>query len=331
MANKPRKQHFLPQKAYLKQFACPDSAEKIYCYDRRRKKDLVPPSSFDNVGCEGDLYTFLDADGKLNYTVETHIFGQIDYGLIPLLDRINHSLTAVQLTPSLLLSYAEIIDLSSFAAFQMMRTPTAIQTLEESFLEMRKKSAKILASNKKEYHKLAQRIIPKEEYDEALIEKSRRALLDDTLQMRIEKNSYFLGLALQMTQDALPIFLMKDVIILKTPPGKHLLTSDHPIIKLPNQELPLLLRGGMLGSHIYFPVGSHTAILFLTRNEAINRCKHLGCIKEIPVKVLSPSQVDELNEVCIAHAENFVLSAFKDEELQRKLKNSKKPKRFQIT
>jgi hypothetical protein len=327
----PRKHHYLPKKAYLQFFEPSGKKGQIYLYDKRRKTQVL--TSVDNVGCERDLYKGSNDQGLPDHYAEKELFRRIDSGLIPLISKLNARLPVVCIEPTIILYNGEVKDLAMFTSMQMMRTPGMLQTIEQMHSEMAKKFSIMMAHNKENYHRSAREALKEDEKFDSVteeeIEKARQFAIKGEYDIKFNESPYFFGVSLDLAWELIPALFTKNLKILKAPFGKHFITSDFPVLKIPDKKMPKLFRGGILGANIYFPIGSETALYFFNGKEP-RAHKPDGCIQNIPVEEISESIVDHLNSLTIVNAENCVLSGFSDDELHKKLKGTPKPKRFQV-
>jgi hypothetical protein len=108
-------QHFLP-KVYLKGFAAPSG--HVWRYDRvdGSCKPLPPPV----IGAEKNLYSIQDSAG-VSQDIENEWFSRLDSSFGPILRKLERSAG---------LSSAEALDLATFIAYLLIRTPAYIRETE---------------------------------------------------------------------------------------------------------------------------------------------------------------------------------------------------------
>lgn len=320
----PRKQHFLPQEAYLRRFQRPDKPGQIYQYRRESKK--IFPTGLHNVGCERDLYTVKNEQGIPDYRVETELFQILDSDLIPLFNNLNSPLHAAQLTSILTLTQAELINVATFVSYQLQRLPANINSMEDTSNLMMKEIMKKITAMDTDFVGTLKKLTKEEpefqneEFDDEMCKAVRQNFLTGDYEIA-KGDKYYTGVALDIAYKIIPLFLMKKVEIWQAPPGKFFITSDWPVIKIGS--------GGLIDAHVYFPIGSKTALFFRTK-KIPEPPKNWNRLVELKVKQISEDLIEALNGKMIFNAEQVVLAGFLDTKILTILHSTTKPKRLSM-
>lgn len=331
MINKPKKHHYLAQ-SYLKNFASTSHKDKIF-FQRRSFKEPVLKTIVD-VACVGHFYTFENQSGEKDYIVETGLFGMLDSDLAPTFDRLNATPYPFAAKPVHTMLHLERLNISTHVAFQMIRTPGFRAMIEGMAADSAEHVLKFTAYSEEHFDHFLNRAVASgpEWKDLEMSEQERKKLREWILKGKFEIKTggqYYLGVAIDLGMKTVPLYHMKNMVILKAPRGCFFITSDFPILKVPDKKAPPMYQAGLMGSHIYFPIGSSTALLFVNPIEP-PLFRNPLCLDRVPIRILDEPSVKKWNELMVANAEDAIFGAFLNKNLQIQMNSSTKRKRIKM-
>lgn len=316
--SKPVQHHYLPQNAYLKFFKSPEKEDSIWMYQRGKETKLV---SINNAAKERHLYSFKEKDGKYNTGLES-VLAQMEDIASKILTKFNDSSDAVTIT------LQEKSELAYFLAMQFGRTPAYRKLLKLQAIEMAKLHMQAMASNKEALaHVMKETKKENPEIPDISTEEMQKFILDDSrYTIEMDGKDYFLKQAMNLVEHIYPAFMMKNILIVKSP-DVEFITSDHPVSLIPNPAIPPFYSGGFLMSGIFVPIGSHTALFWKNpdgQNIQINKKEDVvtGYIH------MSGWQVRGLNRITIKGAERFLFASISNSKIKEIFGKTFPPKRF---
>jgi hypothetical protein len=263
-----------------------------------------------NVAKERELYTFVQ-DGRSNREMETSLFSKIDGDTLPVFEKLN----ATTSSSSLLVNREEAEILIGSAAYQFVRTP--------AFRDMRARSTGHATSTARaltpeQIHKLRTEIIPP-----GIVPPGVANTDSEFAQLWLEAmgevdrhysdNRSWLSIMPEFVERIFDLLSGKRLELLRAE-SEFLVTCDHPVA--------IDYQQGFV-SEVFFPVGSHTAVLFHGVGE---RSTDSGL--HVPVTTISPSDVRSLNLRTIQSAENELYAAVSSTQISEQFNRIPKPERF---
>lgn len=315
----PVRQHYLPKQAYLKFFTSPEKEGFIWMYQRNKEAVFA---SIENVAKEKHLYSFTEKDGKYNFGIE-EAFAEMEQIASVSLKKFNEA------TEETTLTLQEKSDLGFFLAMQVARTPAFRELLKTQSTEFAKLHMKTLASNKDALAKALGEIKDeKPDSPEIGVEEMQEFIFSNRYKMKMEGDNYFLKQAVQLGDSICPLIIMKDIIILKS--DFELITSDYPVVLIPDPSIPPFYAGGFLHSGIMFPIGKNTA-LFLKNPENPATPPFEEDKVLIGYKKITPAFARWINKTIIGYTERFLFSSSYEPKIKEIFDKTNPPKRFYMS
>jgi hypothetical protein len=293
-------QHYVPQ-FYLRYFATDEDPNAIWAYQRRA--ELFKPH-VKNVAGEKAFYRFIDSrtgkeSGELEETYSN--LEHLAQGIISKLD-----------TPGLLkLSKEDKGNLAYFVTSLHVRGLSHRQKTANSMGEMQKVTSQFRATHKESFYEDMRKagVERTEEEMEAL----RQYVLEGEYEVKFNpRDSYFLKAAMQMELDIYPVIVSKNIYLVETSPGYNLVTSDNPVSVIPLKPPHPFYGGGGIGDGMLALPISPTRALLLVNSNSIN-----------PGSVMSPDNVDIVNDSTYFHAHRFVFSNVESAQIKEKFNTTK--------
>jgi len=236
----PRKNHTIP-KFYLDRFAANQQIEVLALWENRRRY----VSSTVKVATERDFYMAVKEDGTKTYDIEKALSG-IEGEAAKAMHRLAYG---VLFPPSIADRYA----LSTFLAYQFMRTPEQRRHLEAMSEYLQAVSLKLVTSDSQAQAYLRKRGVHTPTLDEvrAVL---HRAELAETQEYILAPNEYLRLMHTMAMQMAPIIYAMRWVV------GRFLrdvlVTSDHPITyyTIPGTRPSWVGTGLATADEVWFPL-----------------------------------------------------------------------------
>lgn len=326
--NRPKKQHYLPQAAYLSHFQCPN--HQGYIFQLRRGSSPVKVSLGD-AGAESHLYTFQDEGGN-NYAIEEHICGAIDGPATPVMRKLNSGASyAVTSSPLLPLLAEERDALMVFVAFQAMRTPAFLASLKGLSASFQKVNMQSRASYPEAFQRAVMGAVESgsiEPQSDEQIEELRAYILKG--EYKVETGGqYYIGMMLELFLGVFPFINSKRINLIRTDGDDSFVTSDHPVVKIPNSKAPAMFSGGFIFSALFLPVGPKTGI-WLSNTDEVGK-KPPRYIENVPVAYVGKDMVRSLNLLTIQNADKYVFSAADEKRVDVAFQKTTHPVRFSVS
>jgi len=266
----------------------------------------------------------MDEDGNRRLEIE-QLLGMVESTTMPILKRLNTS------EGPFLITAEEKSILSWFATLQIIRTPAFMNSWRKGYADFLTVITKTHAANKQWFeHTLegarkAGFVAPGKNLD---VDRLREAVLTDTYKIEVEQSPYVVMKALESTRVIYPCVICKELELLKSH-STPFITSDHPVVRVPNPEVPHRYRGGFLMSDLFFPVGSETALYL----RAVTNPRPLGDPSEsiaLPLSNLRPFESKCLNKITLTHAEDYLYSSEKNNAIQELFNKTTRPQRIRV-
>jgi hypothetical protein len=275
---KTKKQHYVPQFLLRKFSVGRKSKAKIWVYDKSKGKRFR--ASVRDIGHENSFYEATASDGR---AIEAESLSEhID-------DRGSKAIELVLKRGALPIQSREMVDLSYFVAFQMLRTPDVRGGMDY----------------------LRQQIIEKWGPD-IRAEGDDRPVGDYTY----EDSRFSSIMSLQDTPEFAKILQGKIHFLTECPPGKSFLISDTPVVK--HNYLDYGHRGslgiGQKGIHVFLPLSSKYCLEYvcpemadrLTETE-YGQCMLMKQNLGLPWQCM-PENVEFVNSLQVIQSERWVYS-----------------------
>lgn len=276
------------------------------------------------VAREGYLYAFKDEHGNYNFELE-NLLGQIEGPTKPILEKLNHCDGPVSITAE----QKEI--LSSFVTCQAIRTPAYMNSLKGAYADFAKLMSQVHASNKGQFERYVRsaREAGVDLPEDLDVEKIREFALSGDYTIEVEESPYFLAQAMDHIEALYPCIVSKTLELLKSN-SEYFITSDHPVVRLPDMNLPRFYRGGFLNSDLFFPVGNEAALYFRTVPDP-NPPENPDESIDVPLINIKPSDTRKFNAITIEHAENYLYSCEENPTAQKLFDNTTERKRIRVS
>lgn len=157
-------------------------------------------------------------------------------------------------------------------------------------------------------------------------EELRAFILDDSKYTVEAKGDYFLGLQMEMQDRAFRAIVLKQITVCISD-SEEFITSDHPVCLAPHPGAP---RGGFLYSDVICPIARRACLGLIAQPRPTPITDRN---QRIPVQVMkgTPMQVRETNKMTMAHAENYLFAAEKNEKIRALFNTTSVPTRFQVS
>ena len=210
--NTPIKQHYVPQ-AYLNFFT--DKSNYFHVYLNKEKK--IIRQSPKSTAFQRNFYT-LDRDGNKNYEIEKFFAENVDNLYRPVIQKIESH------EP---LSETDKINLTTFIAFQYLRTPDQRDNINRNYVKSYKTRAKLLASSMNANNHLKR--LPQSDRD------SYVSFIEDKEIMNNIPKEISLKHMFDFKDDLISILMKHDFKILEAPEKGEFITSDNPYCMIPER------------------------------------------------------------------------------------------------
>jgi hypothetical protein len=314
-----KQQHYLPQ-FYLRFFQAPAKPGYIFFY---RREEIAVMANIRKVARQSYLYAYEDEDGKRRFEIEEFL-GTVESAASPILERFNTSKGPLSITAE------ERETLSLFVAFQVIRTPAYMNSLRGGNADFMEVVTKMHAQNKDLIeHSIQEAVAAGVDVGQDLdTEKLREFALSDEYTIEAEHGPYFLGQAIKTIEAIYPCILPKELTLLRSS-STSFITSDHPVVLLPDSEAPPLFRGGFLNSDLFLPIGNYTALYFRTVAKP-HSAEHSSTGLAVPVLPVSPFRTRKLNKMTLGHAENYLYASEENSAIQKLFDKTSPPTRIHV-
>ena len=291
----PKRQHFLPQAGYLRFFSIGGRGEKIVVYPRGARTFIT---SLVNAGVEKDLYSLVDAQGRLNRDLERLVLSALDGKAASLMERLNSEKNLIEL------DRMEIETLYEMVAVAYLRTPS----FRDGF---RKHGSDVIESG--EIERFVDQDLANLGLSADRIDSCIRTALDNIRTTAAHRN-YWLVRVGRLIELALPELASKRAEILET--DEIVITCDHPVA--------IDYGAGIRGSDLVFPIGSHRVLVM--------RCisGRLVDNSRIPVRTIGRAQARELNRQTMRMAERTLFASIERAEIKQLFDRMAAPQRMRF-
>ncbi len=298
-----KRHHFVPR-FYLERFTNA-SSQKLCTYDMKNGTHRFTRP--EQTGFEGYFYTFTNADGSCDHTIE-ELLADFESKAAPVFDR---------LIQSVQLKVEDRLNFSSFLALMYVRTHAFRRIYAEAMIGQLLLMNRFVADHPEAFEASMQ------EYEAChgvMTEKERDDLRDGMRHpeyFTYSVDSEWTLSALSMANEFSEIFSSMDWTILINLSDLPLITSDNPVIHgIAGKRQHSIYRGGFLDnrSEITFPLTPEYILLMHWNRDRYKR------------DVITAPQVEECNRMRAKYAERFLFSTDYSHyvnELSTTYKNSK--------
>jgi len=296
----PIRQHYLAQAGYLRFFTVPDS-DRVFQYKRGKRPVSI---GVRDAGLERHLYSFVDADGKRNYEIETKVFAPLDGKASEIMAKLNIGTGSVSLTET------EAQWLLAFIAFQAVRTPAFRDMLlrfdADYLAKSRATNSDLRAQIRRDFGDVS------EDEVEAYCEAVKRKTFEVTNDPR-----YWLRRMARFVQLIQSELAAKSPEILRSP-DEVVITCDHPVVAD--------YDSGFAASDVILPIGSHS---ILVCHAAAPWIAVDGGYR-IPARCIGGARTRELNLRVMTSAEVFLFAAVAHDRIAQRFERSPRPRRMHL-
>jgi hypothetical protein len=250
--------HYVPQ-FYLRGFEIPKKLRWIYSYKRNHTpKAIAIKSVASAVGyykIEKDALTIPDD------TVDK-IFSIIESDVAPIVSRLRTD-------PTLSLTKEEKGTLATFIALLAFRTPFARTVMRNLDAAQAKRDLKKIAADKDEFHRTSKHIEPGTPPEK--VEEYRLMIFnfDDNFKISHtecgENEFYFMAQGINIAQDLAYILFDKYWNLIESDNSRVFVSSDHPVVLLPDNHHRPGMPVGYYDGRILFPLTPKRALLMTNR------------------------------------------------------------------
>lgn len=285
--------HYIPQ-FYMRNFRIPGSTSSIYAYRRQYEPERRNTQS---VGFKNNFNSYVDKDGRNNDELE-HAFSQLEDKVKPIIDRITTT-GKVELTKE------ERGNLSYFITTMHTRNEAFRRRMKAMYIAMLKTMQSVTAGNKTVFERDVKQAGIETTVEET--EKMRQTFLAQDYDLDFGNEDYFLGRALDMSQELYPHVVTKDFHLLTAPEGSDFVTSDDPVTIHAASNLPPMRNSGFQNGIIAFPISPQYCLVLKNKGS------------EMPEESLPASMVDEINEFTALNAHVYVFSHVLSDDVREML------------
>jgi hypothetical protein len=243
--------HYVPR-FHLRNFQIEERPGWIYSY----KKGMKPKAmAIRSVASKDEYYTLKRKDVDVDRNFPDQFFQLLETQAAPVIKRL---LTAADIN----LTNGERVGLAWFMAALAQRTPWARERLInlDKVLEIRR--IKRICENKELFEEIARKKEPEISPEE--LEQMRQSILDFenhlTLRHAGDVGDHFLAQAIVLSESLVPVFLMKQWMLMECPTEQVFVTSDNPVILLPPANYRHGMPAGYLNWPIFFPLSPKRAL-----------------------------------------------------------------------
>jgi len=281
-------------------------------------------ASTHNVAKEKNLYSFTDKEGKLNAQVEKGL-GEFEGRVKPLLTKLNVEREAFEI------SLHERNRLMNFVSLQAARTPAFREMLRQNVGQIHQMVLQAYAKNSELFKKRIERVREEgyfQDVGDFNIDELREFILNDTRYTVEAKGDYILERQFDLQDKIFQAICIKRLFLLCCD-KEIFITSDHPVLRLSNPKVPKMFSGGFEFSDILLPIGRNTCLVLATEcsPEAITSEDHRFTI---PVSLINPKEVRQINKMTICHAENYLFASIQNDKIKTIFDQTSKPTRFEF-
>jgi hypothetical protein len=251
-------------------------------------------------GKENYLYSFANESGEYDHRIEKRVMSRLDTQSTPVMVKLNRAVG------SIVLSLHEADTLSSFVAFQAVRTPAFKRMLLQLDAEYLKKISPL---SLEELRRQIRQDLGDIDDDKIVrlytnvISGGRKIAFDTRYWLsrmrRVVELTYN-----ELAAKSVNLLLSRDEVIL---------TCDHPVVI--NYNL------GLRDTEVIFPIGSHAVLIFDTKGHR----KPFGHAPHINSRELRGSEARAINRKIMESADTFVFAAVRNEGIRRLFDKTKKP------
>ena len=290
--------HYVSQ-FYLKGFEIPTKPKWIYSYKRKIKPRAIAIKS---AASAKGYYKIEKDDLTIPEDTVDKIFTIIEDKTAPIIRRIR---TADSLT----LSKEEKGLLSTFIALLAFRTPFARTAMKNLDVAQSKRDLKRIAVDKEEFHRTSKQIEPDtppekiEEYRLLILEFDENFTISHT--DAGENEFYFMGQGITIAQELAQILYKKHWHLIESDNSRPFLTSDQPVVLLPDHYHRPDMPVGYYNGRILLPLTPKRALM-MTNKPLKNQI--------IPIK---EEKMREYQWYTITRCYQLVYSHIESEEFQK--------------
>jgi hypothetical protein len=141
-------------------------------------------------------------------------------------------------------------------------------------------------------------------------EEVRQTFINQDYELDFGNEDYFLGIALQMSQELYPYVATKDIHLVKAPSTNFFVTSDDPVTIHAASNIHPMRAAGFQNGIILFPISPKFCLVLKNKKSPK------------PPKITPHDIVDEMNEHTAANTHMYVFSNIKSDEIRDMLNKS---------
>ncbi|PKF90561.1 hypothetical protein CW306_03390 [Bacillus sp. BA3] len=269
----PKKQHFVPQ-VYLNYFA--DEASYFNIFDK--SLDKIWRQTPANAGYSTHFYT-VEIEGEKDFFIEKLLAESVDSLYSRLIKKIEEK------EP---LTKNDKIDLSTFIAYQHLRTPAQRKNYNNMVISSHKKINKLVFSMKKNKGQL-------EDYTVSEIESLSDTFINGKYDVDVPKERS-LGFMLDFSKEMTTMLSNHNFIILEASKRAEFITSDNPYCMVKEKWSENWSGFGVINTTKFFPL---TPKYLLVLKDPGNKFEYMKVNK---------SDVRSLNRLIFSWADRFIFS-----------------------
>lgn len=286
--NPTRRNHYIPQ-FYLNSFL-KDTKFWVYYKDSQSYIEQTPI----NTCVEKDIYTFKNADGTMNDSIEKEL-GKTENIVKDILKRLRE--------PKEKLENDDIPNLAVFVSFLTSRVPSTLKFAKDLGEELAKSILRKVSKNPKEINSLLSKVTLDEEFKKSLTVSEIQKVFanpDKYFEMSLNEK-YVLSTSLVLAKDIYYELMEMNWSLCTAPDGHFYVTSDSPCVPfmlLPDGKALIGAGYGLDNIEVTFPISTHKC-LFIRRKQSQ---RNIASSKKF---------VNQVNRRTAWNAERIVVSCFK--------------------
>jgi hypothetical protein len=281
----------------MRNFRIPGSTAGVYAYRRLHEPEQRNART---VGFKNNFNSYVDESGNNNDALES-IFSQLEDKVKPLLDRIMQ-------TEKVNLNKYERADLAYFITTMHTRNEAFRRRTKAGYVAMTKMMQSITSQNKAVFMRDLKKAGVEATDIEA--EQIRQTFITQNYEMDFGNEDYFLGIALQMSQELYPYVAVKDIHLIKSSDSNFFITSDDPVTIHRAINLNPMRASGFQDGIIVFPISPKFCLVLKNKGSPMPNGE-------------TPSDlVDQINEVTAFNTHMYVFSHTKSGSIEDLLNQS---------
>lgn len=294
--NKLQSSHHYISQFYLRNFASIKKAKnsKIFSYEKGKSgHELL----IKDIASEKGFYNVQHAKTKQETDMVEEAFAKVESRIAPIIKKIID-------TESIVLSIADRTELDYFFALMYVRTADFRLLQKELDKEEKIHFLKSITTDRKRFKNSLEKTGIKLESDEEM-EKMRVSIINFDKYYKLESKggeSGLIKLTLKFASDFYPCFRIKHLILAKTNCKNVFITSDNPIVLLPQDRV---YGKGLLNSTILIPLTPYKCLIY-----------HMDKYKDV-IKV-NEKQIGKINQCIMTSARRFIYSNINSKSISRK-------------